>query len=148
MADNGNGKKDFPGVVLNLRELQRQDGIIAEAIDRNHARSGGVIQTYINAVLDNKDLRQILKHAYWRSFDEADRAVRAIAACESTGATRTLNMILHQIVSHQAGERGYLMHEAFEALTHTTFTTNSAEERKKHNDYQRDAARLGHTSSL
>jgi hypothetical protein len=148
----GNGHKtgeelnnEFPGVTLNLRDLQRQDGLIAESIDKSQSHNAGVIPTFINANND-KDYRQILQHAYWRNFEEADKATLALATCDMTGAKKAAHYILDRITSHQGGEKGYLMGKAFEALTHTTFTSNSIDDRKKKQEHERN--RVSGTSSL
>lgn len=142
---NGNGKKTieemaeeevFKGVTLNIGEFQRQDGIIAESIDKSRGRNLGVIQTVINAVEDDKSYRQILKLALWKNTEEQDKAVNALSVCRLTGAKNAMRTVLDRITARSAGINGALIHEAFEALTHTTFTTTSMlEKRKKYDDY-------------
>jgi len=132
MPDGDGGKsieqmakeKVFKGATINLSDLKRQDGLLAEAIDKAAGHKDGVIQTFIHAEAEDKDYRQILKHALWKSREEMDKAVNALAVCRMTGAVRATQVLLDRITAHSAGENGQLMHESYEALTHTTFTTN------------------------
>ena len=137
--EKGNGNKSlaemaeekvFNGVTVTLGELQRQDGMITEAIDKMNTRNAGGIQSVVNAN-DDKDYRQILKHANWKNSEEADKASLALAVCDITGATKAKKFILDRITARSAGIDGWLMHESFEALTHTTFTTNSGNIKQK-----------------
>jgi len=137
-------EKVFEGVTLNLADMQRQDGIITEWLDKSKNRNLGVIQTVINAVDDDKNYRQILKLGLWKNTEEQDKAVNALAVCRLTGAKNAMRTILDRITARSAGVNGELIHEAFEALTHTTFTTNSMlEKKKRYEDYgDRSRSRL------
>ena len=136
--DNGDGivekmamEKAFKGGIIDLHELQRRDGLIVEGIDKAGNHNIGVIQTFVHAEADDKDYRQILKHALWKSREEMDKAVNALAVCRITGATNAMKVLLDRITAHSAGIDGQLMHESYEALTHTTFTTNYSKDKKK-----------------
>lgn len=124
-------EKTFKGVVVNLGELQRQDGLIAESIDKSRAHALGVIQTVITAEQDDKNYRQILKRARWKNTEEMDKAVNALAVCDITGAVKAKRIILDRITARSAGVDGELLHEALIALTHTTFTTRNIIDKKK-----------------
>lgn len=121
----------FKGGTIDLSELQRRDGLIAESIDKAGKHGEGVIQTFIHAQADDKDYRQILKHALWKSREEMDKAVNALASCDITGAVKAKKVVLDRITAHSAGIDGQLMHESYEALTHTTFTTDYSHGRKR-----------------
>ena len=95
----------------------------------------------INAVNDDKDYRQILKLGLWKNTEEQDKAVNAIAVCRLTGAKKALQTVLDRITARSAGINGALIHEAFEALTHTSYTTNTMLEKKKKYDEYGDRSR-------
>lgn len=124
-------KAAFPGATVKLSTLVMRDGQIAEAIDKSNTQHQGVINSYINAVTNDKDYRQILKMAHWKDEKQATLAVRAINHCLRTGAMQTLRAILDDITARSAGNNSFLMHEAFEALTHTTFTSQHYDYGKK-----------------
>lgn len=143
--DDGNGhkktveqmaqEKAFKGVTVRLGEMQRQDGIIAEAMDKSFATQGlGVIQTIITAELDDKNYRQILKRARWKNQEQRDKYVKALAVCRMTGAINAAQTLLDMITADTAGDGGALLHEAIEGLTHTTLTTKEEIEKKKRHD--------------
>jgi cytosine/adenosine deaminase-related metal-dependent hydrolase len=125
--------KAFKGATVNLGELRRQDGLIAESLDKGQRNNLGVVQTFITAV-DDDNYRQILKLARWRSPRHTELYVKAINICRVTGAPNALRTILDMITAQSAGENAALMHEAAEALTHTTVTSREEIERKKRND--------------
>jgi len=136
--DNGDsleelGKKEaFKGAIVKLSELQRQDGLIARSIDESARHNQSVIMTTITAVPDDKDYRQILKRAMWRSTEEMDLYVQALAGCDYTGAVQAKKHLLDRITAHSAGIEGQIQHDALEALTHTTFTTRALLDKKYH----------------
>lgn len=123
----------FKGSIIKLSELQRQDGLIAESIDKSTRHNQSVIMTTITAVPDDKDYRQILKRAIWKSTEEMDLYCNALAVCDFTGAKHARQHLLDRITAHSAGVEGKIQHDALEALTHTTFTTQSLLDKK----YQR-----------
>lgn len=137
-------EKVFEGVTINIGELQRQDGQIAEAIDKASAHNLGVIQTVIHAVNNDDDYRQILKLAIWKNTEEQDKAVNALSICRLTGAKKAMRTILDRITARSAGINGALIHEAFEALTHTTFTQQTLGGSKKrwHDDREKSNSPL------
>ena len=124
----------FKGVVLRLGELQRQDGIITEAIDKSMSHSLGVIQTLITAKDDDADYRHILKLGRWKNQEHRDKFVKALAVCRITGAKMAAKTLLDQITADSAGDNGAIFHEAIEGLTHTTFTTQDTLDKKKKYD--------------
>ena len=126
-------KAAFPGTTLKLQELMHQDGQIAEAIDKANSQHAGVIQSFITAVNDDKNYRQILKNTLWKSTEEQDKAVYALACCEMTGAVNARKMILDRLTARSSGINGFLMHEALEALTHTQFTSTHYDYTKRKN---------------
>lgn len=141
MANNGKKtiedmaeEKVFEGATIELGDLQRQDGLIAEAIDKAQSRNLGVIQTVITAEQDDNNYRQILKRGVWKSTHEMDLAVAALAECEKTNAKQGKKVILDRITARSAGLNGQLISQALEALTHTHFITNSDNQRRRHYD--------------
>jgi len=138
--NNGNGhssiedmarQKVFEGVTVDIGTLQRQDGIITQAIDKATKTGLGVIQTYIHAENDDNNYRQILKNAVWKNTEEQDKAILALAACALTGCKKGTKIILDRLTARSSGINGWLQSSAFEALTHTTFLTNNTNDRKK-----------------
>jgi len=142
IGDNDNGKEPsetveemarreaFKGTVVKLSELQRQDGLIAESIDKSIQHNQSIIMTTITAVSDDKDYRQILKQANWRSTEEMDLYCHALAVCDFTGAVMARKHLLDRITAHSAGEGRQAIRDGLEALTHTTFTTQHDMEKK------------------
>lgn len=126
-------KAAFPGATIPLENWIKRDGQIAEAIDKANAQHTGVIQSFINAINDDKNYRQILKSTLWKSTEEQDKAVLALACCEMTGANHARKMILDRLTARSSGINGFLMHEALEALTHTTFTSQHYDFTKRKN---------------
>jgi hypothetical protein len=126
-------EKVFEGVTLNLKDLQRQDGQIAEALDKASKHHTGVIQSIITAVDKDDEYRQILKLANWKTPEEMDKAVIAISCCDRVGAVQTKRLILDKITAHSAGTNGWLLREALDALTHQTITTEEMMRKKQHN---------------
>ncbi len=123
----------FKGVKVRLGELVRQDGIMAEAMDKAIDKGRGVIETLITADGD-KDYRQILKRGRWKSQEQRDKYVKALAVCRLTGAVQAAQTLLDMITADTAGDNGALIHEAFEGITHTTFTSRSEMDKKGKND--------------
>lgn len=150
--DSGNGKKTieqmakekaFKGLIVRIGELQRQDGIIAEAIDKSNSRNLGVIQTMITAETDDSNYRQILKRARWHNQEHRDKFVKAIAVCRITGAIKALQTLLDMITADSAGDNAIWSKEAIEGLTHTTLTTHENIDRKKKYDNSKQGSPIG-----
>lgn len=128
-------EKAFEGKIIHIGELQRQDGILAESVDKMAAKGLGVIQTLITAKDDDVDYRQILKLARWKDEIQRDRYVKALAVCRMTGAKMAAKTLLDKITADSAGDNGAIMREAIEGITHTTLTTREELSRKfKNND--------------
>jgi len=147
MDDGNDGKKTieqmaqekaYGGLIVRIGEMQRQDGIIAESIDKSRGQGLGVIQTLITAEPDDKNYRQILKRARWKNQEQRDKYVKALAACRITGAVQAAQTLLDLITADSAGDGGALMHEAIEGITHTTLTTREEISRKKKYDDSRN----------
>jgi len=116
--------KTFNGAVVTLNELRRQDGLIAESIDKNMGKSFGVIQTIL-APCDDSNYRQILKFTRWKNTEEQDKCINALKACDRTGAVKAKHVILDRLTARSAGIDAQLVNDALEALMHTTFTTEN-----------------------
>ncbi len=140
---NGNGdghfdpesaaeKKVFEGATITLGSLMRQDGLIAESIDKNNAKNAGILHVYTQSYPDD-DYRDILKTANWRTPHQRRLAIRALSICAKLGATNTYKAILDEITADSAGEKGWLMQWVFKTLTQTTFITNRKED-GRHDD--------------
>ena len=134
MADSadGNGSKTiedmaqekvFQGATVDLGSLQRQDGIITQAMDKLTRTNLGIIQTFIHAEKDDENYRQILKNAIWKNTHEQDLFTLAITCCDLTGATVIKRLLLDRLTARSAGTNGWAQLAAYEALTHTTFTS-------------------------
>ena len=141
--DKDNGKKTiedlalekrFEGLILNMGDMVRQDGIIAEAVDKSKAQSLGVIQTMITAETDDANYRQMLKRARWKNQEHRDKFVKAIAVCRMTGAVKAAKTLFDLITADSAGDDGAWIQETIEGLTHTSLTTKSEIEKKKRQD--------------
>jgi len=146
MADNNGGKsieemaleKGFGGLVVRLGEMTRQDGIITEAMDKMRGRNLGVIQTMITAEDDDKNYRQILKRARWKSEEQRDKYIKALAMCRITGAIKAAQVLFDKITADSAGDKGEWIRETIEGITHTTITTHDELSKKKkgYDDYR------------
>ena len=143
MEGNGNGKKTieqlaqekaYTGLIVRIGELQRQDGIITEAMDKGAARNLGVMQTLITAEEDDKNYRQILIRARWKNQEQRDKYVKAIAVCRMTGAVKAMQTLLDLITADTAGDNGIIRQETLEGMTHTTFTSKNEMGKKYKND--------------
>ena len=142
MSDNGDKKtieqmaqeKAYDGLIVHIGELQRQDGIITEAMDKNRGQGIGVVQTLITAEQEDKNYRQILIRARWKNQEQRDKFVKALAVCRLVGAKKAEQTLLDLITADQAGDEGAIRREAIEGLTHTTLTTRSDIDRKKKRD--------------
>lgn len=145
--NNGNGHKTvesiaketalkacLEGCTVDIKELRRQDGLIAESIDKSRNQTQGVIPTFINANSDD-EVRQILKHSLWKNTEEQDKCIQAIAVCRVTGATQGIMTILDRLSARSAGINGYLMEAAFRTLSQTTFVSKSEGLKKDKNGY-------------
>ena len=146
---NGNGKKTieqiaqeraYNGLIVRIGELQRQDGIIAEAMDKSTKQGLGVIQTLITAEDDDKNYRQIFKRARWKNQEQRDKYVKAYAMCRIVGAHKAGKVILDLVTADSAGDNGEIMKEAIDGITHTTLTTREELTRKKKHDDSRNNA--------
>lgn len=129
-------EKVFEGATVDIRTLMRQDGLIAESLDKGQQQRLGVIQRAITAVTDDKDYRQILKLARWRGQEHIDRTLNAIASCRTCGATKAMQFILDKITAESAGINAEGLREAFEALTHTSTTYDWRNNGNKKNDHR------------
>lgn len=139
MKEDGNGEKSpeqmakeklFAGIEVGSGELRRQDGLIAESLDKAGHRNLGVIQTTITAEQDDKNYRQILIRGRWRSREEMDKGANALAVCDICGARKARQYLLDRFTIHTAGQDGAAIHDALEALTHTTFITENKQKKK------------------
>ena len=147
MNHDGDGKKTieqmaqeraYKGLIVHIGELQRQDGIITEAVDKSIGRSLGVIQSIITAEEDDKNYRQIFRRARWKNQEQRDKYVKAFAMCRITGAVKAAQTLLDLVTADSAGDEAVWIHEAIEGLTHTTLTTRDeiSKHRKKSDDYR------------
>jgi len=146
MNGDGDGKKTIEqmaqekargNLVVRIGELQRQDGIITEAMDKMRGQGLGVIQTIITAEADDKNYRQIIKRARWKNQEQRDKYIKALAVCRVTGAVKAAQTLLDLITAESAGDDGVWIHEAKDMLTHTTLTTREEiEKKRKHDDYR------------
>jgi len=147
MNTNNNGGKTieqmaqeqaYTGLIQTIGSMQRQDGIITEAMDKMRGQGLGVIQTIITAESDDKNYRQILKRARWRNQEQRDKYVKALAMCRITGAVKAAQTLLDLITADSAGDNAVWINEAIEGLTHTTLTTKEeiSKHRKKYDDYR------------
>ena len=144
METSGNGKKTieqmaqekaFTGLVVRMGEMQRQDGIMAEALDKSINKSLGVIQTLITAEEDDVNYRQILIRARWKNQEQRDKFVKAIAVCRLVGAKAAAKTLFDLITADSAGDNGAIRIEAVEGITHTTLTTREELSKKKKHEY-------------
>jgi len=133
---DGNGSepseedKEFPGARVGLETLIRRDGIIAEAatVAMANRSSSGVLQRAMGAIVDDKDYRQELKTAFWSSPRKARQWVLAKEERERFGVS--IKPLVDDLIAQKAGVKGGLLHDIFEALTHTSFTTNYTNQKK------------------
>lgn len=133
-------KEKFLGATIDLSELKRQDGLLAEAIDKSYSQRLGVIQQTITAIHEDKLYRQIILNARWKSPEEQDKCINALAYCEITGAVQAKRIILDRLTARASGIKGENLHEALEALTHTTFTTRQMTDQWRKHDGDRKSS--------
>lgn len=117
-------KQQFPGARVTLGQLEREDGIIAQAAENMNRNATGVLQRAMSAVENDEHYRQLLRLAYWDNPQQYVRTCAAIAECRLIGDDEGIRMIIDVITAQSAGLKGGLLHDIFEALTHTTFNTN------------------------
>ena len=106
--------------------------MIARSVDESARQSQGVILTTITAISDDKNYRQALIRARWKSTEEMDLYVQALAVCDYTGAVMAKRHLIDRITAHSAGIDSEGIHDALEALTHTTVTTQEQLDKKYH----------------
>ena len=116
--------------IIRLGTLARQDGMIAEAIDKSAKQGLGVIQSVLTAN-DDEEERQILKHALWKSQEQRNLYVIALSHLRLTGAVNARRTLLDLITANSAGDNGWLISESYHALNHTSFTTSSPEQKRR-----------------
>jgi hypothetical protein len=127
VGSNGNGhsptdeavQEAFEGARLKVEELRRPDGVLTQ-LDKSGQK--GILQQALSAIRKDEDYRQELKTAYFQTAEEADLAVAAINERLMCGVS--IKPIVDMIVARSAGVKGGRLHDIFEALTHTTFSTN------------------------
>ena len=124
-------EKAYDGLIVHIGELQRQDGIITESIDKSIGRSLGVVQSIITAEEDDKNYRQIFRRARWKNQEQRDKYVKAFAMCRIVGAVKAAKTLLDMVTADSAGDSGVWIHETGEMLTHTTLTTREEIDKKK-----------------
>ena len=129
-------ERAYKGLIVHIGELQRQDGIITEAVDKSMGRSLGVIQSIITAEEDDKNYRQIFRRARWKNQEQRDKYVKAFAMCRITGAVKAAKTLLDMVTADSAGDDGVWIRETGEMLTHTTLTTREEIDKKKKKWYE------------
>lgn len=140
--DNGNGHKSieqmakekvFNGAVVNLGELQRQDGMITTALSNANTQGMGVLQTLLRAIpaaSDDDDYREIIKRGRWKNQEHRMKYIKALDLCRRTGAVKAKQLLLDMITAESAGDNAALNHEILDGLNHTTFTSREEISRK------------------
>ena len=122
--------KTIDNNVIRLGQLARQDGLIAESIDKSAKQGQGVIQSVLSAN-DDEEERQILKHALWKSQEQRNLYVIALSHLRLTGATNARQTLLDLITANSAGDNGWLITESYHALNHTSIMTGSSNDGKR-----------------
>lgn len=142
LAKRNNGAQDELGAeaasleavreknIIRLGQLTRQDGLIAEAIDKSAKQGLGVIQSVLTAN-DDEEERQILKHALWKDQEQRVKYVRALSDCRLTRAVNGRQTILDLISANSAGDNGWLILQSYHALNHTSYTLNDANQNRR-----------------
>ena len=90
----------------------------------------GVIHSLLQAKAKDIEYRYILKTTKWANREEQDRAVKALAVCDLTGAVKARRVLLDLLTARSGGEKFELVHMALDALTRTTINTNVAKQGK------------------
>jgi hypothetical protein len=120
----------FKGARIKIGDLEREDGIIAEAASKIGRSNMGVLLRAMSAIPSDKEYRQILKAGNYQTREKAREAVKAMAENRFCGYEEGVTAILDDITAQSAGENQSLIFKVFETLTHTTFTSNSSAPRK------------------
>ena len=145
MNHDGDGKKTieqmaqekaYSGLIVRIGELQRQDGIITESIDKSIGRGTGVIMSVITAEEKDENYRQIFSHARWNNQEQRDKYVKAYSMCRITGAKKAAKTLLDMVTADAAGDEGVWIRETESMLTHTTLTTREEIDKKKKKWYE------------
>lgn len=147
MAEEENGGKEpIRGAKFKLENLQRPDGIITSAILSQNREGSGVLHTAMTSIKDNKDYRQELKTAYFSSDRKQMQMVLALDELKECGIDETL--VIDLLLAMKAGIKGGFIHDVFEALTHTTFSTNYGGKKDGNRWWNRGESRNGTNSPI
>lgn len=145
-GDNNNGTEQ-KSALFKLEDLQRPDGIIATAALNRNRDNAGVLAKAMTAIEENEHYRQELKTGYFTSPIKQMQMVLALNECEECGIDKTL--VVDLLLAQKAGVKGGLLHDIFEALTHTTFSTNYTGNRNNNGRWwNRGDPNNGHGSQL
>ena len=117
-----NEHEQVVGAKFHLEDLIRPDGIIATHALNQSKDSSGVLAKSMTSIIKNEDYRQELKTGWFNSPMKQMQMVLALDECRECGIDETL--VVDLLLAQKAGIQGGLMHDIFEALTHTTFSTN------------------------
>lgn len=112
------------GANLDYESIRREDGIISQAALQAFAgrNNSGVLQRSMTAPTDDKDYRQVLITANWPSMRKGHEWV--LAKYEWCRYGLSIAPLVDDLIAMKAGEHGSFILSIFEALTHTSFTTN------------------------
>lgn len=116
---NESEMRDLENKLLHRKEEDTGEG---NAISSKGGGRGGVLQQAMSSIDDNKDYRQELKTGFFTSPRKQMQMVLAIDEMRECGIDPTL--VIDLLIAQKAGEKGGLLHDIFQALTHSTFTTN------------------------
>lgn len=122
--DPDSDEKIREGATIPLDMLRREDGIISLAASSANRNASGVLQKLITTIDKPEDFWQVIKTGNWTSPNRHMIAVDAIMECIELGDDIGLRWVVGTIIAGQAGVNSALVHEALQALTHTSFTTN------------------------
>lgn len=140
-------EKSYKGAVTKLEDVERQDAVLSEVATKLGKTNLGVLMRAMSAYGD-EEYRNILKNGSYgpsksrQAREKARQAVKAIDECRRFGNDDGIKSILDDITAQSAVEPSGLLEAILEALTHTTFTSNSTAAKKGWRDNDRSTGSL------
>lgn len=130
MDDNGNGHISiddpempvaFKGALLELNKIQEEDGRLAQATRNSNKQNQGVINRILSST-NNEEYREILLRI--KNPKLVNYFLDALAECRKYKLDDQITYIVDRMHAEAANSVSDLIIKGFQALTHTTITSN------------------------
>jgi hypothetical protein len=117
----------FPGGKGSVENFQRPNALISGG----QRQYQGVLQQWLYVPENYNQFLKMLPRSNWLNIEEADNWCAALQECIRYGAP--IDWLVNRLVAHAAGVSGgeSLMKWIGETISHTTFTTNYEQQKKK-----------------